>query len=247
MNTYVTSTEMTYFYAQFLDYLTTERTEALKVSYGLTNSFLSSAVRVPAVQAWDGEAEEVNAPAILKLAQARFCQYLLEQHNMGWTDESQNLYDGNVAMLRDVREGELNVESVQVSLAQSGWTIVGADSDTGTLNVLAPSVYGYDYPVTYLIEIDSQDDGLYPYSTNNDSQYATYKWKELGDSAWRDTEQKCRPRWDSVGTHSLSILFEGKFDGGDSWTIRAEPLTGVNTADSQNPSRQLASSRLHYK
>jgi hypothetical protein len=244
MNTYVTDAEMSYFWSQYsaAGYSTVEKTNALEASYGLVNGYIGSDVKVPAVAVWDEESETVSAPTILKYAQANFCRAILLQQELGNTSYVQELMEATIAMLRGVEDGDLVIADVMFSDTAPGWAVVVNTFTEGIVHIRNDNSYLFDYPVSYVIEIDSAGDDKYPYGADNTSDYATFKWKEYGASAWNTETVKAENRWIVVGDHSLNILFEGKFNNGESITIKGTPESyqNVSTSDNTLKSKQLS-------
>lgn len=246
MNSYVTTTEMVNYWSHWNDtnYSSDEKTNALEASYGLVNSYIAPGVKVPTLQAFDPQAETIEAPAVLKYSQANFARCILMQQDLGNTSYVQELWDATVEILRGIQEGDLLVEGGQYGDDSIGWVVAVASSAGGKIHIKNETTYPHDYPVSYVLEIDSVGDDLYPYSSANTSSYATFKIKEYGSSAWASTEQLAENRWKVVGVHGLTILFEGKFDNGDTWTIRGIPeqYKNINTDDTQ-----IRSAKLSYR
>lgn len=131
ITTYITPAEAQLYFSNFADYgtdptlavLSDRQTLALTASFGLVNSYISSKLSVPVVGEWDG-ASTIAAPEPLKMAQAQFCQYLLEFGNVGFTDELDKLHKSIIATLRAITQNELVVNQSEIFDAQVGWHIV---------------------------------------------------------------------------------------------------------------------------
>jgi len=235
MQSYVTSTETERYYSTFGQYDATDQSEALATSFGLVNSYIAPEVKIPAVTEWDGQAQAVNAPAVLKLAQARFIQYLLEFQNVGYTTEGQELFDSIVAILRGIVDGDLSIPGTEQTNVQTGWSQPYVSCSRGFITINNPGSYSPAYPVTYQIEIDSDSTSLNPYGDYNTTDYATFKWREYGDADWREEEVKADRRWSYIGNHGLTIAFTGIFAMGDTWNLLATPAQQATAVRPSQP------------
>ena len=152
--TYITSTEMTIAFANWSEYTSTQTDYALQESYLQVNSYIKPSVKIPPVLVWDGVTETVLAPSILKQAQSSFCRYILENRNLGWTEELENMRLATVEMLRDIENGELGIET-QVFAINAGINIIDVNSaGSGSLEVLNSDIFVAE-ETYYEIEIDS--------------------------------------------------------------------------------------------
>ena len=223
--TYITSTEMTIAFANWSEYTSTQTDYALQESYLQVNSYIKPSVKIPPVLVWDGVTETVLAPSILKQAQSSFCRYILENRNLGWTEELENMRLATVEMLRDIENGELGIET-QIFAINAGINIIDVNSaGSGSLEVLNSDIFVAE-ETYYEIEIDSAG-LLYPYGTyNTGGSYCTFKWKTSDTPDWIAEDVRCDNAWQTVG--NVTIRFTGALSAEDSWKLHCIPTTDIN-------------------
>lgn len=127
--TYMTSAEATIFYEDSL-YAAGEKSQALSISFGLVNSHLNSALNVPAVSEWNGSDTSVTAPAVLKLGQAKFYEYLLRRGEVGDTPDVLAVYESARLFAREITQEELTLPESTTFEREVGWHVV-AKSNAG--------------------------------------------------------------------------------------------------------------------
>lgn len=236
MTTYITSSEMSLFYTDYSEHSAEIQAEALSSSYSLVNSFLNPEVKIPYVAPWDGVSQSIEGvPAILKIAQAQFCQYLCQFSNLGYTEELQSQYEATADMLRGIQEGELGIPGSSISEAQLGWTLASQTtaSSSGYVHILNPGYYPYNYYQTVEVVIDSTTSGLQPYhGTFNPTTYATYKTRRPNiSSSYQETGLKADNQWQTITDGGPTISFEGFFDEGDVFIFKGVPTNAQNVEE----------------
>ncbi|MHA1410273.1 MAG: hypothetical protein ACTSQY_08235 [Candidatus Odinarchaeia archaeon] len=172
--TYITDAEMTIAFANWSEYTEAQTDFALQESYLQVNSYIKPSVKIPPVLVWDGVTKAVNAPSILKQAQSSFCRYILENRNLGFTEDLENMRLATVEMLRDIEDGELGLETQTFSV-NAGVNLVDVNTaGSGSLEVYNQEVFTAE-ETYYELEIDSAG-LLYPYGTyNTGGSYCTFK------------------------------------------------------------------------
>lgn len=246
ITTFVTDTEMSYYYSEWTSHSANTKTEALAASYGLVKSYLAPTLPFPAVAPWDGTTSTIEGvPAILKICQSRFAQYLVQHANLGYTDEAQAMYEATVEMLRGLQESELGIPGTTIFQDQTGWSVTSQSCVSGTVHILSPESYPHSYPMTVEIVIDSASSGLMPYhQTFNPSSYATYKYRFPNIStSYRDTLVRADNQWQTIPDASLAVAFEGRFSPNESFIIRGIPITASNVEEKTTSIKQRYLSR----
>ncbi|MCA9313180.1 hypothetical protein KDA08_02525 [Candidatus Saccharibacteria bacterium] len=232
--TYISAAEASLYYSEYAEHSAGVQAEALSASFGLVNSFLNPAIKIPYVAPWDGVSQTVDGVApILKITQARFCQWICQSNNVGYTDELQALYEATAEMLRALQGGELGIPDTTITDAQTGWALASQTCASGVMHILQPDIYLHSYPMSVEIVIDSVSSGLQPYhSTFNSSTYATYKYRFPSiSSSYIDTGIKADNQWQYIPDAGVSVMFEGFFSPNESFLLRGVPDTAVNVAE----------------
>lgn len=227
ITTYITSTEANYLYNNDASFTANQRTNALTVSFGLVNDYLNSALAVPVMTEWDGTST-IEAPSVLKVAQGRFYQWILETGNIGHTDELQALFDSVKEMVQGITANEIAVSTAMVFEAEAGWHITSITRGTGfetTGGVYVrgtPPTYRSFYRITTagIGEGEAHDTG--GYVADEDFTWTAYR---SDDDAARVSTQVPTWEWQSVDS-----AFEIRWDGqwGDGCTIY---ITGIPESD----------------
>lgn len=240
MKTYLTTAEALIIISNWADYSIEEQNYVLEQSYLLVNSFIKSEITIPNIEIWDGVQNTINAPAILKQCQAEFIRYLLAKLTYNWTEDLQNLYDNNIKMLSELREGQLSIET-QITTAETGAYIVDSNNLTGLGSIEVLPTYTGLLEEYYTIQIDSTG-AKYPYSQYHTIDTATYKWKTKS-SDWQAITQTCyNDSYSTIGF--INVRFIGVLSEGEEWTIRCIPKSEVNTIS--NNTKILHQSHFNY-
>jgi len=231
--TYLSATEMSFHFSNFSEYTSDEQTYALQQSYLMVNSYVRSNLTIPSVEVWDEVSNTVISPSILKSAQATFARYILENQTLGFNEDLELMKASTVEMLRELRDGELGIET-QTFEVNAGYNIVSSDTaGSGSLELYSDNTYtGYEKFIT--IEIDNSATGaLYPYSSYNTTNYATYRWKTNDVGDWIEDTITCKNTW--LTEESIMFRFVGALSAGDSFVIQCIPNENVNAtpADSK--------------
>lgn len=234
LTTYITAAEAALYYSEYTEHSSGVQSEALASSYGLVNSFLNPAIKLPYTAPWDGVSQSIQGVSpILKITQARFCQWICQTNNVGYTEELQALYESTADMLRSLQAGELGIPDVTVVEAQTGWSLASQSCASGTVHILNHDAYLNSYPMSVEIVIDSASSGLQPYhSTFNPTTYATYKYRFPSiSSSYIASAQAANNQWHYIPDAGLTIMFEGFFSPDESFLFRGIPDSAINTAE----------------
>lgn len=151
IKTYASLTELATMYTQTNDYTTNEKENAQQMSFDLVNSFISSEITIPYSPAFDGEGSRI--PGILKVIQSKFFQYLLETSNIGYTEESQKLYDATVKMCQKLTQNEMTLPGVTHNSKDLGFKITELNCVDAKGNLYIQGGCYANLPVFYKIVI----------------------------------------------------------------------------------------------
>lgn len=203
ITTYISAADLAVRFAD-TDYTAAQRTEALEGSFGLVNSYISAEVRIPAIGP-DG-----TVPEVLKHIQWKFYMYILQTMNQGHTEELTELFNETVEMCRQIQQNDLIVNEVQVTESQIGWNLLEGTSTDGLVYIKGtPPVLETEYVVTATSANDSYTADATFSVTRSDLAAAVATL--TGSREWQPVDG------------NFSIRFDGKFDLGDTWTIKGIP------------------------
>ncbi len=211
VTSYITMDEAVLLYPNVNDFDAEQQEIALETSFSMVNSFLDGNLNIPVIMQ-DGE-----IPAVLKVSQARFFQWVLEHSNQrGWTEELQNLHDFTAEFLSKLGANELLISEVVTSPSEVGWNVVDTSLTLGKVFVLglAPAVQTeYTFACTHSgtqYVADSTFD-----VTRSDSSSVLYSLTGSFD-------------WQQVDSESyLYVRFDGQFLSGEGFTVKGMPNKNV--------------------
>lgn len=138
ITTYITAVEATLFYSDS-QYDSNSKTQALELSFGLLNGYLNSALQIPIVPEWNGSDASLESPAVLKIAQGKFYEYLLRRGAVGDTPSVVEVFDAAVLFAQSITQEQLTVPEAQTFPREAGWHIV-SKSNTGGGDVFIRSI-----------------------------------------------------------------------------------------------------------
>lgn len=209
---YITMDEAYNLYPNTEEYAPEQQESALQTSFSLVNSFLDGSYNVPVVMT-DG-----NVPGILKIAQARFLQWVLEHSNHGWSQELDNLFNSTAEMCRKLGANELLISEVATTGQELGWNITSTDFDLGKVFVsgVAPEIET-DYTFTMTVSGTHYVADTEWNVVRSDS--ATIVYNITGDYEWQDVDGY------------LQIRFDGQFIGGETFSVKGVPDTSNVTSN----------------
>lgn len=238
--TYMTSAEATIFYEDSL-YASGEKSQALTISFGLVNSHLNSALNVPAVSEWNGSDTSLTAPAVLKLGQAKFYEYLLRRGEVGDTPDVAQVYESARAFAREITQEELTLPESTTYEREVGWHIV-AKSNTGGgdcfirggspsysehLKLVITNAASASYPATFTYTLQAPSRQSANVSTGNATAFTWLTIAALPD-----------------GSRPFELRWVGKWTNNDYVEIRG---VAPDMVDAQPPQRNtLQQSTVNY-
>lgn len=165
VTSYISAFEATLFYDDAL-YDSNDRSQALTLSFGLFQGYLNSSLRVPVVPEWDGgPSSAITAPAVLKIGQGMFYEYLLRRGQVGNTPDVVEIFEAAKEYASSITQDQLTVPEAGVFPREAGWHIVaksvaGGGGDvfirggtspkyTEPLKLVITNAVSADYPGTF--------------------------------------------------------------------------------------------------
>ena len=234
--TYATLSELNMLYSSASDYTTEAQENAQTLSFELVNSFLNSTLNIP----------PTGQIGILKIAQAKFYQWILETSNIGYTEELTNLYNANAEMLKGIQQDQLTVPGYQYSNENAGYHIVEQSSAAGILHIMPNQLP--NYPAKYKIVITT---GGAVRSGN--VRYSVYRDDDISTAVQTNITAKfeLRTLFDGyAGTlaflDSPTVLFNGTFVANDYFWIECVPQYQVDTAPPAEANKSIVQGRVVY-
>jgi len=224
LQTYITSTEANYYFPNDTDYDVAIRANALSASFGLVNSFINPAVKIPAIGFWDGEST-IDAPHILKLAQGQFYRYILQSSNDGYNQELEEMYTSISNKLRGLQQNEISIPTAQTYSHDVGWSIV----EKNITNSLGDMEIDYTSPAP-----------LYKRFYNvvvTASGYAntlTYNVYRDDSASILESHTGTYSTW-TIIDNSFSIRFMGYLNTNDNFRVAGIPSTEINSSNTAGP------------
>jgi hypothetical protein len=189
------------------DYDPEQQSNALSVSFSFVNSYLDSTLNVPAILV-DG-----SVPAILKVLQSRFYQWVLETSNHGWSQELQNLYDSISESCRKITLNEILVSEIQITSQEIGWNIVDGNCAAGQVFVSGNAPLEVNNLVFTVVSTGTTYVADTIFETKRSDSNAVFATIN-GDFDWQ-----------VVGVSYLNIRFDGQFTSGETFSVKGVPDT----------------------
>lgn len=221
ITTYITSTEANTRYPNDSNFTAGQKTDALRDSFDLTNSFIDSQVKTPVMSPWDGESS-IIAPMPLKLVQHRFYRYLLESSNVGESDEMQDVLDSIIEFAEKITAAQISITS-HVHSIEVGWHIVEITraSDIGGVKIKGGTP---DIPYNYTLSVTSASayvgSGNVQFSVSRSTQSADLSTGNVASyDSWQIVDGK------------FEVIWDGQWASGDSVQIMGTPQSSVNAPD----------------
>lgn len=235
ITTYITSSEATALYADSI-YDSGDKTQALEISFGLVNGYINSSLKVPIVPEWNGSDTSLDAPAVLKLAQGKFYEYLLRRGEVGDTPDVIEVFNAAVEFCKSISQEELTVPEGGTFPKEVGWHIV-AKSNTGggdcyvrslglpswneTIKLVITNAASATYPGTFTYTLQAPSRQSANVSTGNATSFDWLSIASLPD-----------------GNRPFELRWEGKWTNNDYVEIRAVAADMVDASPPQRNTLQ---------
>lgn len=232
IQTYITSAEATLFYSNDGNFSAGAKTLALSTSFGLVNAYISSKLTLPVIGQWDGEST-IEAPSVLKIAQSKLYQWILETSNVGETPELKELFDNTVEMLRGITDNELGTPQQLVYSVQSGWHVVNVTNSatSGAIYVRGTAPALKTFYSLIGTHTGTKYAGDVVYSVFRSDSATARSTGNLGNWDWRAVDS------------AFEVRFDGQWASGFDVRIVGVPSEAVNVA---TPSNALKQGPLNY-
>lgn len=217
ITTYITSAEATIFYDD-ANYVAGDKSQALTISFGLVQGYLNSSLNIPIVPEWNGTDTALSAPAVLKLCQAKFYEYLLRRGEVGDTPDVKEQFDAAVEFAQSIVQEQLTVPEAGTYERETGWHIVAKSNAGGgdvfirgtppSLNqqvkVVITNAVSATYPATFTYTLSEP----WKQSANTSTGNATsFDW--LSIATLLDGTQPFELRWTGKWTNGDYVEFFG--------------------------------------
>lgn len=217
LTTYITSAEATYFYDD-AGYKAGEKSQALTISFGLVNSYLNAAINVPAVPEWNGSDTTITSPAVLKLSQGKFYEYLLRRGEVGDTPEVLAQFEGAKDFVKAITQEDLTIPSAGTFEREVGWHIVSKSNAGGGdvfvrgsspslnqhLKLVITNAASASYPGTFTYTLQEPSRSASNTSTGNAT---SFDWTNI--AALTDGSRPFELRWVGEWTNSDYVEIRG--------------------------------------
>lgn len=237
--TYITSAEATILYDDSL-YASGEKSQALTLSFGLVNSYLNAALNVPAVTEWNGSDTSLTAPAVLKLAQGKFYEYLLRRGEVGDTPDVVSVYESARSFAREITQEELTIPESTTYEREVGWHIVSKSNAGGGdcfIRGTAPT-YSEHLKLTITNAATASYAGTFTYTLTWPSRSSTSSTGNATSFDWLTIAAL------PDGSRPFELRWTGKWTNGDYVEIRG---VAAEQVDAQPPQRNtLQQSVVNY-
>lgn len=201
--TYITIDEAILLYPTATEYEPEQQQLALNISYSMVNSFLDSTMKLPAISVIE------ETPGILKTAQVRFFQWVLESSNHGWSEELQNLHDHTAELCRKITANELIVSEIQTTQQEIGWNIIQSAITMGQIYIDGEAP---EYNTHYTFKVIST-------GTN----YVADSVFQIKRSDSDEVYKIINGSYDWQSIDELEIRFDGQFIENESFVIVGVP------------------------
>lgn len=216
LTTYITSAEATYFYDD-AGYQAGEKSQALTISFGLVNGYLNSALNVPLIPEWNGSDTTITSPAVLKLAQGKFYEYLLRRGEVGDTPEVKEQFDAAVQFADSITQEQLTVPESGTFEREVGWHVVSKSNAGGGdcfikggppaynqhIKLVITNAATATYPATFTYTLQEPSRSASNTSTGNATSFL-----------WTDVATL------TDGTRPFQLRWVGKWTNGDYIEVR---------------------------
>lgn len=217
ITTYITAAQATLFYNDAA-YSANDKTQALELSFGLMQGHLNSSLHVPIVPEWDGSSTSLSAPAVLKIGQGMFYEYVLRRGQVGNTPEVWDVYNTAKEYAESITQEQLTVPEGQTFPSEAGWHIT-AKSNTGggdvyirggsspkftePLKMVITNAASASYPATFTYSLYAPGRSASTVSTGNAT---SVDWLAVTGP---DGDQPFEIRWSGKWTNADYVEFFG--------------------------------------